>query len=173
MNVGIFCGTAGGTSMKIANSLAKSFGVNQDDVINMEDDFDDIEQLLEYDVLFLGSSTWGQGDVHHSWVDVLLDIESENIDFSGKIVAFYGAGDSVKHKEHFCSALGKLYDVFVGAGAIPVGMIPKDNYNYQFSLAQKGEMFCGLGIDEHNEAEKTNQRIEEWIKLLKNEIKEG
>jgi len=172
MNIGIFCGTAGGTSMKIANSLALAFGVDEQNVINMEEDFDDVDQLLEYDLLFLGSSTWGQGDVHHEWVEPLFEIESNNIDFSGKTVAFFGAGDSVKHSENFCSALGKLHKTFVNAGATPIGEIPKYDYSYTFSLAQKGEMFCGLGIDEHNEANKSETRIQEWIKILKNEIKE-
>lgn len=167
-NIGIFCATAGGTSMKIANALAEAFDVEE--VINMEEDFDDIDQLLEYDILFLGSSTWGQGDVHHSWVDVLLDIASEDIDFSGKKVAFFGAGDSVKHGEHFCSALGQLYKVFVGAGATPIGAVSKDDYTYENSLALVDDKFCGLAIDEHNEADKTEERIENWIELLQKEI---
>jgi flavodoxin I len=167
-NIGIFCATAGGTSMKIAEALAEAFDV--DEVINMEEDFDDIDELLACDVLFLGSSTWGQGDVHHSWVDVLLDIGSEDIDFSGKKVAFFGAGDSIKHGEHFCSALGQLYKVFVGAGATPIGAISKDGYTYESSLAVVDGKFCGLGIDEHNESDKTQQRIENWIEVLKSEV---
>ena len=64
MRYGIFVGTAGGTSMKIADALVEAFDIDEDDVINMEEDFDDVEdQMLEYDVLFIGSSTWGQGDV--------------------------------------------------------------------------------------------------------------
>ncbi len=167
-NIGIFCATAGGTSMKIADALAEAFEV--DEVINMEDDFDDVEQLQEYDVLFIGSSTWGQGDVHHSWVDPLFEISSDGIDFSGKKVAFFGAGDSVKHGEHFCSALGKLHKAFVDAGATPFGYFPKDGYNYEFSLAELDDKLCGLAIDEHNESDKTPKRIETWIESLKSEI---
>lgn len=170
--IGIFCGTAGGTSMKIAKALAKEFDIDEDDVVSMEDDYDDIEQLLQYDVLFLGSSTWGQGDVHHSWVDVLLEIESDSVDFSGKKVAFFGAGDCKKHGEHFCSALGKLHKVFTKAGAEAIGFIPKDDYTYEASLAQIDDMFCGLGIDQHNEAGKTKKRIENWIEALKQELGE-
>lgn len=167
-NIGIFCGTAGGTSLKIAEALKKAFDVEE--VINMEEDFDDVEQLLEYDILFIGSSTWGQGDVHHEWVDPLFEINSDGIDFSGKTVAFFGAGDSVKHGEHFCSALGKLHSTFTTAGAKAVGFIPKDDYAYEFSLAEIDGKFCGLGIDEHNEADKTDERIENWISILKSEL---
>lgn len=170
--IGIFVGTAGGTSMKVADALAEAFGVEEDDIINMEEDFDDVEEQLvdEYDVLFLGSSTWGQGDLHHSWVDPVLEIEDESIDFSGKTVAFFGAGDCVKHGEHFCSALGKLHKTFTGAGAKAIGAIPKDDYKYEYSLAEQGGKFCGLGIDEHNESDKTDERIEKWIEVLKAEL---
>lgn len=169
--MGIFIGTAGGTSMKIADAITDEFDIGLDDLINMEEDFDDVEdQMMEYDVLFIGSSTWGQGDVHFSWVDPVLEIEDEDFDFSGKIVAFFGAGDSVKHGEHFCSALGKLHKTFTDAGAKAIGFIPKDGYEYEFSLAEMDEKLCGCAIDEHNESEKSDERIEKWIGVLKSEL---
>lgn len=167
-NIGIFCGTAGGTSMIVAQALAEAFDV--DEVINMEEDFDGVDQLLEYDILFIGSSTWGQGDVYFEWVDPLLEIESDGIDFEGKTVAFFGAGDSVKHGEHFCSALGKLYKTFTNAGAKVVGFVDANNYKYEYSLAEMDGKLCGLAIDEHNEKEKTPDRVNNWINSLKEQI---
>jgi flavodoxin I len=170
MKMGIFVGTAGGTSMKIADALSEKFEIAEDDIINMEEDFDDIDQLLEYDVLFLGSSTWGQGDLHFSWVDTVLEIEDDEIDFSGKTVAFFGAGDCKKHGEHFCSALGKLYKTFTNAKAKTIGFIPKDDYTYEFSLAEIDDKLCGCAIDEHNEKEKSDSRIALWINTLSEEL---
>ncbi len=169
--IGIFVGTAGGTSMKVADALVDAFNISEDDVINMEEDFDDVEeQLLEYDVLFLGSSTWGQGDLHFSWVDPIVEIEDDKIDFSGKTVAFFGAGDCKKHGEHFCSALGKLHKTFTNAGAKTIGFIPTDGYEYESSLAEMDGKLCGLAIDEHNEPDKSSQRIDKWIDILKLEL---
>jgi len=167
-NIGIFCGTAGGTSMIVAEALAEAFEV--DEVINMEEDFDDIDQMLEHDVLFIGSSTWGQGDVYFEWVDPLLEIESDGIDFSGKTIALFGAGDSVKHGEHFCSALGKLHKTFTNAGAKVVGFVDASDYKYEFSQAEIDGKLCGLAIDEHNEKDKTEDRVTKWIDSLKEEI---
>ncbi len=168
LKIGIFCASAGGNSLKIADKLADAFDV--DEIISMEEDFDEVAQLLEYDILFIGSSTWGQGDVHHSWVDPLFEISLDDVDFSEKTVAFFGAGDSQKHGEHFCSALGKLYKVFTDAGAKPAGFMPKEEYSYDFSLAEIDDKFCGLAIDEHNESQKTDVRIERWIEQLKQEL---
>ncbi len=172
MSMGIFCGTAAGTSMKVAKAIAKEFEIEDNDVINMEEDFDGTHQFEDFDVLFIGSSTWGQGDVHFSWVDVLLELEDEKPDFSGKTVAFFGAGDGVKHGEHFCSALGKLHQVFTHLGAHIVGWVDKEEYTYEHSLAEINGKLCGLAIDEHNEKAKTKERIKNWIEQLKEEIKE-
>ena len=170
MKIAIFVGTAGGTSMKIADALVEAFDIEEDDVINMEEDFDDIEQFEEYDLLFIGSSTWGQGDVHFSWVDPILELEDEELDLEGKTVAFFGAGDCKKHGEHFCSALGKLHKTFTSLGAKAIGSISKDDYEYEFSLAEMDGKLCGCAIDEHNESDKTNQRITTWIETLKSEL---
>lgn len=170
MNIGIFYGTAGGNTKIVADALAEAFDLDEDNNINIEEDYDDTDQLLEYDVLFLGTSTWGQGDVFHGWVDILFEIESEDVDFSGKTVAFFGAGDYVKHGEHFCSALGKMYDLFTSKGAKGIGFMPTDGYTYEASLAVKDDQFCGLPIDQMNEADKTPARIEQWIGILKNEL---
>lgn len=168
--MGVFIGTAGQTSMQIADAISNEFAIEAKDIINMETDFGRINDMLEYDVLFLGSSTWGQGDPHFAWADVLLDMKHGNFDFSGKLVAFFGAGDCQKHSENFCSALGKLHSAFTALGAKAVGFIPKDLYTYEFSLAEVDGQFCGCAIDHFNEASKTPERIETWINTLKEHL---
>ncbi len=168
--VGIFYASAGGNTTLVAEALKEAFEVEDDDCILMEDDFDSVEQFEDYDVLFFGSSTWGQGDVHFSWVDALFEITSENIRFDGKKMAFFGAGDSKTHGEHFCSALGKFYQIFSKTGAKIVGFTETDGYAYDASLAVVDGKFCGLAIDNINEKEKTEERIENWIEQLKSEL---
>ncbi len=169
-SIGIFYGSCGGTTKIVADELAKAFSVSSSDVIDIEDDFDDVEQFLGYDILFLGSSTWGQGDVQHGWVDPLFEIENDAVDFSSKTVALFGAGDSKKHGEHFVSALGKMYKTFTKAGARCIGFVDAKSYSFDDSLALIDGQFCGLPIDEVNEKEKTHPRIEAWIEKLKKEI---
>lgn len=78
----------------------------------------------------------------------------------------------MKHGEHFCSALGKLHQVFTHLGAHIVGWVDKEEYTYEHSLAEINGKLCGLAIDEHNEKAKTKERIKNWIEQLKEEIKE-
>lgn len=168
--IGIFYASAGGNTTLIAEALKEAFEVEDEDYVLMEDDFDSIEQFESYDTLFIGSSSWGQGDFHFSWVDAILEISSEGMDFSGKKIALFGAGDAKKHGEHFCSALGKFYAVFTKAGASIVGFVDKDDYTYESSLAQIDGKLCGLAIDNINEPDKTDERIEKWIEQLKKEL---
>lgn len=168
--MGIFYASAGGNTALVAKALQEAFDVQVDDCVLMEDDFECVEQFEAYDTLFIGSSTWGQGDVHFSWVDPLFEISSDGIDFSGKKVAFFGAGDSKTHGEHFCSALGKFHQLFSKVGADVIGFVDASSYDYKASLAEKGDKFCGLAIDHINEEDKTDERIENWIVQLKSEL---
>jgi len=167
--IGIFAGSSGGVTMSAAEKLEELF--DGAELINMEDDFDDLEQFEDFDVLLIGSSTWGQGDPQRDWVDPLYAIENDEPDFTGKKVAFFGAGDQKTHGEHFVSALGKMEEIFHKRGAkTGFGHWPTDGYEYEFSLAEKGGMFCGLPIDDVNQADLTEERLEAWAEKVKEEM---
>jgi len=168
--IGIFYASAGGNTTQIAQALQDRFDIDDEDVIFMEEDYEDIEQFEDYDILFIGSSTWGQGDPHFEWVDPILELEDEKPDFSGKKVAFFGAGDGDKHGEHFCSALGKLHKTFTKLGASAIGFVDKSDYSYEASLSEIDGKLCGLCIDNHNEKDKTPQRIQAWLEQLESEV---
>ena len=95
--IGIFYGSTAGVTEEIATKLHEYFGEESCDLYSMEEDFDGFEDMLQYDYLLLGSSTWGAGEVQNDWRDPLLDMEEEKPDFSGKTVALFGAGDCKDH----------------------------------------------------------------------------
>jgi len=166
--VGIFFGSSSGVTRSAAELLSQQ--LTGSELIDMEEDFDGIEQFEEFDVLLLGSSTWGQGDPQRDWVDPLYDLGNESPDLSGKKVAFFGAGDQKTHGEHFLSALGKMHDLFVSLGAEAYGFTPVGGYDYKFSLAQRDGKFCGLGIDDVNQEDLTEERVVGWANQLKIEM---
>jgi len=168
-NVGIFVGSSGGVTLDAAEKLGELF--EGAEVINMEEDYDDLEQFNEFDVLLIGSSTWGQGDPQRDWVDPLYEMENDEPDLSGKKVAFFGAGDQKTHGEHFVSALAKMEEVFHKCGAkTGFGHWPTDGYTYEYSLAEKAGRFCGLPIDDINQQELTEERLNAWAEQLKGEM---
>jgi len=168
-NVGIFVGSSGGVTLSAAEKLEELF----DDVelINMEEDYDDLDQFNEFDVLLIGSSTWGQGDPQRDWVDPLYEMENDEPDLSGKKVAFFGAGDQETHGEFFVNALGKMEDIFHKCGAkTGFGHWPTDGYSYKYSLAEKAGKFCGLPIDDINQEDLTQDRLTTWAEQVKAEM---
>ncbi|MDD5053617.1 MAG: flavodoxin [Sulfuricurvum sp.] len=166
--VGIFFGSSSGVTRGAAELLADELSGSE--LIDMEEDFDGIDQFDDFDVLLIGSSTWGQGDPQRDWVDPLYELDNERPDLSGKKVAFFGAGDQKTHGEHFLSALGKMHDLFTSLGASAYGFIPTSGYAYEFSLAERDGKFCGLGIDDINQEDMTEDRVKEWASQLKSEM---
>jgi flavodoxin I len=168
-NVGIFVGSSSGVTLEVAEKLQELFEGSE--LINMEEDFDDLEQFNDFDVLLIGSSTWGQGDPQRDWVDPLYEMENDMPDLSGKKVAFFGAGDQDTHGEHFVSALFKIKKIFQSCNAlVSYGYTSVEGYDFEFSLAQEGDQFCGLAIDNINQEDLTEQRVEAWAKQIKEEM---
>lgn len=159
---GIFYGSTTGTTEEMAGKIAAALGIGAGDVHPASDL--DTGQVAAYDVLILGSSTWGDGELQDEWynaVDVL-----RNADLSGKTVALFGCGDSVAYSDTFCDAMGLIYDAVRDRCAV-VGQVPSDGYSFASSKAVVDGSFVGLAIDEMNESNKTDVRISSWVSTLR------
>ncbi len=168
-SVGIFVGSSGGVTLEAAEKLNELFDGSE--LINMEEDYDDLEQFGEFDVLLIGSSTWGQGDPQRDWVDPLYEMENDEPDFSGKKVAFFGAGDQESHGEEFVTALGKMHDLFGKLGATTgFGYWSTEGYDFKSSGALREGKFCGLPIDDVNQEDLTEERLTKWAEQVKSEM---
>jgi len=167
--IGIFVGSSGGVTLSAAEALAELF--DDAELINMEEDYDDLEQFDAFDVLLIGSSTWGQGDVQRDCVDPLYEMQNEEPDYSGKKVAFFGAGDQKSHPEEFVTALGKMKEIFSKLGAdTEFGYTSTEGYSYKYSAAEKDGKFCGLAIDDINQEDLSDERIQAWASQIKKEM---
>lgn len=161
--IGIFYGSSSGCTASVAEKIGKALGVPANQIKDIAkasaDDFD------AYEVLLLGSSTWGDGDLQDDWYDIISDIKSK--DFSGKVVSFFGCGDSDSYPDTFCGGLKELYDLFEKTGANLVGRVSIDGYNCSDSQAIVDGAFVGLALDEDNEDDLTDERIASWVESLK------
>lgn len=123
------------------------------------------ENFTENDILMLGTSTWGIGELQDDWEGFYPTFKK--IDFSGKTVAFFGLGDCEGYPDSFVSAMGILHDIVVEKGATVVGQVDAADYEFDDSEAEKDGQFIGLPLDEDNESDKTDARIQNWIEKLK------
>ncbi len=120
------------------------------------------EDMMNYEFLILGIPTWGIGKTQEDWDNLMPMLK--NIDLSRKKVALFGLGDQESYPGTFADGLGKLYDVLLSTGCSFTGSWPVAGYAYVGSTAVKGGRFVGLVLDEENQPEKTNSRIDKWLK---------
>lgn len=150
---GIFYGSSTGYTADVANRIAKALGVEAKDVYDVANTAP--SALGGYDVVLLGSSTWGSGDIQDDFADFLDGIEA--LALPGVKVAVFGCGDETMG-DTFGAAIGKIYDRMKRTGADLTGI---------FEGYSPDKEFNGLIIDEVNHSDLTDTRIKAWTEMLK------
>lgn len=168
--VGIFFGTDTGNTRKVAKTIAKQLG----DVAGKPENIKNvsIDDLLAHDVLILGSPTYGDGELPgltagtstESWEEFMPNLAGA--DFSGKTIALYGLGDQAGYPGNFVDAMGMLYDAFADCGAKFVGFTSPEGYEFDRSKALFDDQFVGLVLDEDNQKDLSEARLEAWLKQI-------
>jgi len=165
--IGLFYGTQTGNTQTAAEFIQKEFGGNS--VVELYDiasaDTDDFEQ---YECLIIGCPTWNIGELQSDWEGFFDELDT--IDFSGKKVAYFGAGDQIGYADNFQDAMGILEEKISALGGKTVGYWPTDGYEHNESKAVKNGKFVGLAIDEDNQSDLTDSRIKTWVAQLKQEF---
>lgn len=158
--IAVIFGSTTGTCETIAETIASKLGA---DLINVSDISSDT--VASYDSLVLGSSTWGCGELQDDWYDGVNVLKSA--DLSGKNVALFGCGDADSYCDTFCDAIGLIYQELASSGANFVGAVSKDGYSYSASVAEVDGQLVGLALDDVNDSDNTEPRIESWVASLK------
>ncbi|WP_315566720.1 flavodoxin FldA [Hoylesella pleuritidis] len=153
-------GSSTGTCQSIAETIASKLGVEAIDVTKF-----DADVIAANDNLLLGTSTWGAGELQDDWYDGLNVLKAA--DLAGKTVAVFGCGDSESYSDTFCGAMAEIYNAVKDAGATLVGEVSTDGYTYDDSEAVVDDKFVGLALDDVNEDDKTEGRIDAWLEAIK------
>lgn len=159
----VIYGSTTGTCQAIAEKIAGKLQVEAVDVQAISQDTVD-----SYANLILGTSTWGAGELQDDWYDGLKVLQGA--DLSGKTIAIFGCGDCESYGDTFVSAMGELYNGLKDSGANFIGRVSADGYNFSDSEAVVDGEFVGLALDEVNEDDKTDGRIEAWIDAIKDKL---
>ena len=164
---GIFYGSSTGTCEDLANQIADKMGVAASDVHSADKLSADL--VKEYDLLILGTSTWGDGELQDDWYDGIKVLKSADLSF--KSIALFGCGDSESYCDTFCDGMGILYEDLKDSGCSFIGnKVGTDGYSSSSSIAVVNGAFVGLALDEVNESDKTAERIDNWTAELKKHI---
>ena len=156
----VIYGSSTGSCQSIAETIASKLGAEAVDVTSINDD-----TIASHENLILGTSTWGAGEMQDDWYDGVKVLKSAGL--NGKTVAIFGCGDSESYPDTFCGGMKELFDAAVEAGANVLPGVATDDYTFDDSEAVEGDKFVGLALDEVNEEDKTEERIDAWLEAIK------
>ena len=102
----------------------------------------DAADAAAFDVLLLGSSPSGIGDLQ----------------------------DADSYPDSFCEALAKIHEGLAGTGCSFIGAYEPEGYSYDATETEQDGKLIGLCIDEANQSDLTDERIEKWVALLQSQF---
>ena len=171
MKVGLFYGSETGNTKAHASEIQEllegtELELDQDpiDVASF-----DVEDILDYDVIVFGSPTWNIGELQSDIGEVFE--EFDNIDLTGKKIAIYGCGDQEGYPDSYQDAIGILARKLRERNAIIIGYTSTEGHSFEESLGLEDDKFMGLALDDDNQPDLSESRIENWVKQLIEEAK--
>jgi flavodoxin I len=129
------------------------------------------EDLAPFDLLVLGTSTWGIGGLQHDWDAFIWELD--RADLSGKNVALFALGDQVTWAETFVDSMAIVFETAVKRGAAVIGSWPTSGYTFARSKAVREGRFVGLPLDRMNQRELTADRVRAWASQVLAEAQGG
>ncbi len=160
--IGLFYASSTGNTEDAAKQIVEKMSGFEIDLQNVSDCVNDA--MKNYDLLIIGVSTWGEGDLQDDWEDYLDNLSEDNL--TNKTVAIFGLGDQEEYCDNFLDAMGTIYDKVIQSGANVVGTWPTEGYDFEESTAVRDGEFVGLGLDEDNQDDLSDERIAKWIELI-------
>jgi flavodoxin I len=168
-NIALFYGSQTGVTDEVTREFVTLWKHDNLDLMEIGDAT--VIDFKNYEKLILGLSTWYDGDLQSDWEDFFEDFKT--IDFTNKTVAIFGLGDQIAYAEYFVDGIGILAKEVIKNGGQVIGYWPTKGYQHTDSLAiseENTELFYGLAIDEDNEPQLTNERLDTWISQIKKEF---
>lgn len=173
LSIGIFYGsTTCYTEMaseKIQQQLHSMLGQNID-LFDIKET--SLQKSQDYDVILYGISTWDFGELQEDWESTWDDIAT--LDLTNKVVGLFGLGDQLGYADWFQDALGMLHDEVILRGCDLIGYWPNEGYDFVASkgLTSDQSYFVGLSLDDENQYDLSEQRINQWCSQLIEQLSE-
>ena len=110
----VYGSTIGNTEV-LSKSVEEGLKISDVEVVVKNVETASVEELKDYDVIILGCSTWGEGELQDDFVS--FEEEMEKISLNGKKAAVFGPGDSETYPDTFCEAVDILEKRLRNCGA--------------------------------------------------------
>ncbi len=165
--IGLFYATDTGNTRKVAKMIKKQFDEGEVALHNVKE-ATAAEELAKYTALIFGTPTLGDGELPETLSEFLPALDG--VEWAGKTVALFGLGDQVGYPDEFVDALGIFGKKLKKKGATLIGSWPVDGDEFNKSKEIVNGEFIGLVLDQDNQADLTEERLEEWLEQVKPEL---
>lgn len=168
--IGLFYGSSTCYTEMAGEKIRESIGEDLVDIFNIADT--PIIEAQFYDQLIMGIPTWDYGELQEDWEEIWDDLD--DLDLNNKKIALYGLGDQVGYPEWFLDAMGYLHHKLRERGATTLGYWPNRGYEFEQSKALTDDQayFLGLALDDENQFNQTQSRIDSWCQQILQEFKD-
>lgn len=162
--IAILFGTTGGNTENVANQLKEKLN-GQVDVYDVADL--SVADIEDYDYYVTATSTDGMGELQEDWDAFLPEFSGMNL--TDKKVAILALGDSASFGASFAGSMRVIYDEIQDETTV-VGAVADEGYTYDDSEGVIDGQWVGLPIDEENESDQTEERLDAWAEVLNKEF---
>ncbi|MEA2011684.1 MAG: flavodoxin [Verrucomicrobiota bacterium] len=115
MKVIVVFGSTTGNTEHMAEVIGQKISVDSTEITVKNVTEATAEELLNYDLIVLGSSTWGVGELQDDFID--FNEELASVDLKGYSAAVFGCGDSDGWPDSFCEAVDIIETTLKNSGA--------------------------------------------------------
>lgn len=168
--IGVFFGSTDGNTARVAEQIKERFDAlllaNNEECVELIDIAEyELATMLDFDCLILGVPTWNTGQLQRDWEATLEEFDA--LDLRGKCAAIFGLGDQAGYPATFADAMIFVVERIQACGATLVGAWSSHGYRFDNSWALRPDgQFVGLVLDEHNQPEQTEARLDQWTAQL-------
>ena len=164
--IGLFYAPSGGSVHKVAKRIKQKIKGRKVDMLHIRDVKP--EDFLNYRNIILVSSTVGKDAWNNNgtdeWAAFMPGLQKLHLD--GRRIALVGLGNCVMYPNNFADGLRDLANLMKEKGGLLTGQTEADDYTFSMSRAIQDNLFVGLPLDEDNEADKTEARLDKWLSLV-------
>jgi flavodoxin I len=151
---------------KVAERIKEAFDNDMVEMVNAEEINESL--FMSFDQIIMGVPTWFDGELPNYWDEFVPALE--DLDLSGKKIALYGLGDQKGYPENFLDGMGLMANILEKRSANLIGFTSVEGYEFESSVAKRGDHFTGLAIDYENQGSMNKERIAAWVESLKKEF---
>lgn len=159
--------TTSGSTRVVASLIAEAWGgADLADLADLASDY--WLHLRGYDLLFLGTPTYGTGDWHYLWeryagalADGLLPRH---------LTALFALGDARGHAGSFAGGIGKLQRFRRGKAVDVSAPSPASDFLFRSSPALEGSNFPGLVLEYRRNHRKAPALVGNWVRRVRERV---